>query len=117
MANWDVFHADRLELERGLSAEAIRSALARGELRDDDLVRPAGSSIPWARIADIPELMAPSTTDQPAQHEPPPPEQPDIRTVPVTGCLTSRKSSRASRRSSRLRSSRTHASARIVVLL
>ena len=24
VANWDVFHADRLELERGLSAEAIR---------------------------------------------------------------------------------------------
>ena len=32
MANWDVFHGDRLELERGLTTSAIREALARGEL-------------------------------------------------------------------------------------
>ena len=59
VGSWDVFHADRLELERGLDLEAIRSALAHGELRDDDLVRPAGSTTPWARLADFPELMAP----------------------------------------------------------
>ncbi len=66
MASWDIFHADRLELERGQSTQAIRSALARGDLRDDDLVRPAGTTIPWARIADMPELMAPAT--EPAAH-------------------------------------------------
>jgi biopolymer transport protein ExbD len=56
LASWDVFHADRLELERGLDAAAIRVALARGELRDDDLVRPTGTTVTWARLADIPEL-------------------------------------------------------------
>jgi len=68
VGSWDVFHADRLELERGLASEAIRCALVRGELRDDDLVRPAGSSAPWARLADIPELMAPpSAPGKPTQ--------------------------------------------------
>ena len=57
MANWDVFHGDRLELERGLSTAAIREALARGELRDDDLVRPAGTTVAWSRLAEIPELI------------------------------------------------------------
>jgi biopolymer transport protein ExbD len=57
LASWDVFHGDRLELERGLDADAIRKALARGELRDDDLVRPAGTTVAWARLADLPELL------------------------------------------------------------
>jgi len=57
LASWDVFHGDRLELERGLDAAAIRAAFARGELRDDDLVRPAGTTVAWARLADLPELM------------------------------------------------------------
>ncbi len=65
MASWDIFHADRLELERGQSTQAIRSALARGDLRDDDLVRPAGTTIPWARIADMPELTAPEPESTP----------------------------------------------------
>jgi biopolymer transport protein ExbD len=56
VATWDVFHADRLELERGLDAAAIRDALARGDLRDDDLVRPTGTTITWALLADLPEL-------------------------------------------------------------
>ncbi len=60
MTRWDIFHADRLELERGQSTQEIRAALARGEIRDDDLVRPAGTTIPWARITDMPELMAPA---------------------------------------------------------
>ena len=60
MASWDIFHADRLELERGQSTQAIHWALARGDLRDDALVRPAGTTVPWARIADIPELLAPA---------------------------------------------------------
>jgi biopolymer transport protein ExbD len=58
VAAWDVFHSDRLEHERGLSEEAIRLALARGEIRGDDLVRPAGTTAPWAQLADFPELMA-----------------------------------------------------------
>ena len=74
MANWDIFHADRLELERGQSTQAVRSALARGDLRDDDLVRPAGTMVPWARIADIPELLAlapePASEPGPAAHRP-----------------------------------------------
>ncbi|MGC8641569.1 MAG: biopolymer transporter ExbD [Isosphaeraceae bacterium] len=84
VANWDVFHADRLELERGLSAEDIRAALARSALQDDDLVRPAGSSVPWARIADIPELMAPSS-DQPAQPEPSSSRPADLDSPPGHG--------------------------------
>ena len=56
MANWDVFHADRLELERGLEPTAIRRAFERGELRDDDLVRPAGTTVAWSRLAEMPEL-------------------------------------------------------------
>ena len=74
LASWDVFHGDRLELERGLSTTAIREALARGELRDDDLVRPSGTTVAWARLADIPELLehalSPST---PQSVAPPPP--------------------------------------------
>jgi biopolymer transport protein ExbD len=58
VANWDVFHADRLELERRRDASSIRLALARGELREDDLVRPAGTSLPWIRLDDVPELRA-----------------------------------------------------------
>jgi biopolymer transport protein ExbD len=56
---WDVFHADSLELERGLSTVAVRTALAGGSLCEDDLVRPAGTTAAWARLADIPELSAP----------------------------------------------------------
>jgi biopolymer transport protein ExbD len=60
LTNWDVFHGDRLELERGLSTAAVRDALARGELRDDDLVRPAGTTVAWARLGDIPEIWEPA---------------------------------------------------------
>ncbi|MEW4566990.1 biopolymer transporter ExbD [Tautonia sp. JC769] len=57
MANWDIFHTDRLEAERSLSTEAVRAAVASGAIRADDLVRPAGSSVSWARIGDTPELL------------------------------------------------------------
>ena len=60
MASWDVFHADSLELERGLTRDAIRAALAGGALRDDDLVRPAGTTAAWIRLGDLPELNAPA---------------------------------------------------------
>ena len=67
---WDVFHADRLELERGLSADAVRAALSRGELRDDDLARPAGTAVPWARLADLPELLSPAAGPSPPSPAP-----------------------------------------------
>jgi biopolymer transport protein ExbD len=57
LETWDVFHADRLEVERSLSTAAVREALARGDLRDDDLIRPAGTTVPWARLADLPALL------------------------------------------------------------
>jgi biopolymer transport protein ExbD len=58
---WDVFRSDRLEIERGLTTEAIRSALARGELHGDDLIRPAGTTAAWARLADVSALLEPAS--------------------------------------------------------
>jgi biopolymer transport protein ExbD len=69
LANWDVFHSDRLELERSLSTIALRDALARGELLDDDLIRPAGTTVAWARLADVPELWEP-IPDSPSSSTP-----------------------------------------------
>jgi len=65
VAAWDVFHSDRLELVRGLSADQIAAGLASGEIRDDDLARPSGTNAPWARIADLPELLAPPKPTEP----------------------------------------------------
>jgi biopolymer transport protein ExbD len=74
LASWDVFHGDRLELERAVSTAAIREALVRGELRDDDLVRPAGTTVAWARLTEIPELLEPAEAiPLPPSPEPPPP--------------------------------------------
>ena len=67
MATWDVFRSDRLEIERALTTEAVRAALARGELHDDDLIRPAGTTVAWARLADLPALV------EPPSHPPPTP--------------------------------------------
>ncbi len=55
---WDVFHSDRLEVERSLSTDAVRASLTRGDLRPDDLIRPAGTT-PWTRLADMPALSKP----------------------------------------------------------
>jgi biopolymer transport protein ExbD len=65
LAQWDIFHADRLELERALDSAAIRRALERGELRDDDLVRPAGTTVAWSRLAEVPELFEASSPPNP----------------------------------------------------
>ena len=65
LASWDVFHADSLELERGLSTDAVRAAVAGGTLRDDDLVRPSGTTVSWARLGDLPELTGPDAADGP----------------------------------------------------
>jgi biopolymer transport protein ExbD len=63
--SWDVFHAESLELERGLTTSAVRAAFAGGVLRDDDLVRPAGTTAAWSRLADILELSAPDAIPPP----------------------------------------------------
>lgn len=52
METWDIFLTDQLEVRRGLATAEVHAALARGEIRDDDLIRPAGSSDPWAPIID-----------------------------------------------------------------
>ena len=57
MAYWDVFHSATLEAERSLTTDAVRQALASGQLRPDDLVRPAGQSS-WTRFSDSPEFGA-----------------------------------------------------------
>jgi biopolymer transport protein ExbD len=89
LANWDVFHGDRLELERGLTPSAIREALARGELCDDDLVRPAGTTVAWTRLADLPQLLEPAEPGPPHLHlqapavsRPSPPSSPGPAVVP-----------------------------------
>ncbi len=65
MAIWDIFHAESLELEREQTTEAVRAAMAAGTLRDDDLVRPAGTTA-WTRLGDMPELSAPPAKASPA---------------------------------------------------
>jgi biopolymer transport protein ExbD len=79
VATWDVFHGDRLEVERSLTIEAVRQALAQGDLRDDDLIRPAGTTVAWVRLADFPALFVPdpapeveAETETEASHLPPP---------------------------------------------
>ena len=80
MANWDVFHSTRLEVERGLDDAAVRAALAQGDLTKDDLIRPAGSGSPWARLGDrLDELASEPPPVEPPQESatvvaPPPPK-------------------------------------------
>jgi biopolymer transport protein ExbD len=55
MPHWDVFHSERLEAERNLTSQAVRDAISRGDLVEDDLVRPAGETR-WSRLGDSPEF-------------------------------------------------------------
>src|SRR5947209_649505 len=71
LASWDVFHSDSLEVERALTTAEVREAMAQGRITEDDLVRPAGSTARWARLADTPEVLA----EEP-EPEPPPAEEP-----------------------------------------
>lgn len=64
MPNWDIFHSDRLEVERNLGEAAIRDGLAQGEILAEDLARPAGSGEPWVRLSIHPRL-APLLTGGP----------------------------------------------------
>ena len=70
MANWDVFHSDRLEVERGLSTDEVRGAVASGSIRGDDLIRPAGTTEPWAHLDDQPEILAAEPQHEPDASEP-----------------------------------------------
>lgn len=74
MDSWDVFHSDRLEMDRGLSTADVRAAFARGDLRDDDLIRPAGTTVPWARLGDMPALLE----SEPEPMPPPPVNAPAL---------------------------------------
>ncbi|MGE3821364.1 MAG: ExbD/TolR family protein [Isosphaeraceae bacterium] len=76
MAIWDVFHSDRLELERALETGRVIEALARGDLTVDDLIRPSGTSTPWTRIGDRPALLEAATTTAPSPEPQPPPTAP-----------------------------------------
>ena len=58
MPNWDIFHSDRLEVERNLSLKSIQSAVARGEIVDEDLARTAGSGEAWVRLSEQGSLWA-----------------------------------------------------------
>jgi biopolymer transport protein ExbD len=83
LASWDVFHADRLELERSLTTDAVRAGLARGDLQDDDLVRPAGTTVAWIRLADIGDLVAPAAPASELAPSPPPESAPREPAHPV----------------------------------
>jgi biopolymer transport protein ExbD len=85
LANHDIFHSDRLEVERNLSDDALRAGLASGEIREDDLVRPAGTTAPWARIGDRPDLFTAKLVPKPKPKPPaphvvpaPPPPPPEL---------------------------------------
>ena len=56
MPNWDIFHSDRLEVERNLAEAAVRDGMAQGEIVAEDLARPAGSGEPWVRLSVHPRL-------------------------------------------------------------
>ena len=81
LANWDIFHSDRLEVEREISTEVVRAGLADGSIREDDLVRPSGVAAPWTRLGDRPLLFAepekkPRESHKPAPVPAPVPEPP-----------------------------------------
>jgi biopolymer transport protein ExbD len=63
---WDIFVASRLDVVRGLSTEQVRAALAAGGLSEDDLIRAAGSTEPWARLGDHPLGPDAPVADAPA---------------------------------------------------
>jgi biopolymer transport protein ExbD len=57
MSNWDLFHADKLEVERNVSSSQLRERASQGELREDDLVRSAGTADAWRRLGDMPGMF------------------------------------------------------------
>jgi len=86
VSSWDVFHSDRMEVERGLSTPQVRAARAAGSIREDDLVRAAGSSAPWSRFTELPELNAPESSAAPEMAAEPTPEPaPEPEPEPLDG--------------------------------
>lgn len=82
---WDVFISDRLEVVRGLTLAEVRKSIDQQEFRDDDLIRPTGTTSPWTRIDELSELaelslliesarppLAPAFEMKPAAIEPEP---------------------------------------------
>src|SRR5262245_43488264 len=61
MPNWDLFHSDRLEVERDLSPAQLRAMVSQGQAREDDLVRSAGTADAWRRLGDLPTLFVSET--------------------------------------------------------
>lgn len=72
MAEWDVFHSERLEAERSLTTDDVRAALARGDLVPDDLIRPSDSTR-WTRLGDLDEFAGPAAQAHEAPMEFAPP--------------------------------------------
>ncbi len=71
---WDVFHSERLEVDRGVDAEVVRSRLASGALNGDDLIRPSGTTR-WSRINQVGDFASPggsAVVDVPPTPDPPP---------------------------------------------
>ncbi len=58
-SSWDVFHSVRLEVDRGVGTEVVRSRLLDGTLNDDDLIRPAGTTR-WSRIGQVAAFRVPA---------------------------------------------------------
>jgi biopolymer transport protein ExbD len=89
-ATWDIFLSSKMEVRRALATQAVQQALADGEVFDDDLARPTGSSVPWTRIGEIDELLVPPIPSPamaptaPQPFEPPTPDAPlqNASTVP-----------------------------------
>lgn len=50
---WDVFESESLTVRRAQSQANIKQALVAAELTEDDLARPAGTSMPWKRLGDV----------------------------------------------------------------
>ncbi len=56
--SWDVFQSERLEVDRGVGTEVVRSRLASGALNGDDLIRPSGTTR-WSRIGQVADFASP----------------------------------------------------------
>lgn len=76
MPNWEVFHSDRLEVERDLTTADLQQRVSKGTIREDDLIRVAGSEDPWSRLGDLQawqsgKLGTPPPAQMPGRATPP----------------------------------------------
>ena len=79
-SSWDVFHSVRLEVDRGVDTEVVRSRLLSGALNGDDLIRPSGTTR-WSRINQVAQFSLPgaSAVVEAPLLPPVPVESPQIR--------------------------------------